>query len=364
MDGAYLDYNATAPVRAGVLARMQAVLAQAGNPSSVHGRGRLARAAVERSRDALAAALGAPSAGVIFTSGASEANALALTGLGPGRVVACAVEHPSVLAHAARIVPVDKTGTVDLAALDAVLADEGAGAVVAVMLANNETGLISPVAEVAALARGHGAWLHCDAAQALGKVAVDLAALGADSLSVSAHKMGGPQGAGALVLADPDAPLRPLIAGGGQERFRRAGTENVAAIAGFAAALEPDLAAEAARIGLLRDRMEEAVLGAVADAVVIGRGHGRLPNTSAIALPGVPAERAVMMLDLDGVMVSAGSACSSGKIGKSHVLDAMGLGETAGETIRISLGWASEERDVERFLGAFARLARSRRKAA
>jgi cysteine desulfurase len=358
---AYLDYNATAPVRPAAAAAVAATLEAVGNASSVHAAGRAARRRIEDARERVAALVGAAPAGVVFTSGGTEANALALTGSGAARLLVSAVEHDSVLRNApeAAPIPVDRNGVVDLAALERLLGDaRGEPCLVSLMLANNETGVIQPVAEAAAIARTHGARLHCDAVQAAGKIAVDMIALGVDMLTLSAHKIGGPQGVGALVLRD-GVTLTPLFRGGGQERGRRAGTENLPGIAGFgaaAAAALADLAAGApARIAAQRDRLE-AALGS--QAVVHGAGAARLPNTSCIGLPGRSAEIQVMALDLAGVAVSSGAACSSGKVRASHVLGAMGLSAAdAGCAIRVSLGWASSEDDVDRFVAAWRGLA-------
>lgn len=363
-DCVYLDYNASAPVRPEAAEAMAAALSQVGNASSVHRFGRAARRRVEAAREAVAALAGAAPAQVVFTSGGTEANNMALRGSGCGRVLISAGEHESVrrAAPEAAHVPLRPDGRVDLDALEAMLAREPGTALVSVMLANNETGVIQPVAEVAALARRYGARVHCDAAQAAGKIDVDVAALGVDLLSLSAHKLGGPQGAGALIIAG-ETPVEGLLHGGGQERGHRAGTENTPAIAGFGAAAEAaagELAA-AARLQRWRERLEREVRAAAPAAVIHGAAAPRLPNTSCIALPGVAAETQVMALDLAGVAVSAGAACSSGKIHPSHVLTAMGVPETAaGEAIRVSLGWASAAADIDRFLAAWRRLARPR----
>jgi cysteine desulfurase len=354
----YLDHNATAPVRPEVIEVVAAALASSGNPSSVHAAGRAARRLVERAREAVAALVAAPPESVVFTSGGSEANDLALA-QADGPCLVSAVEHDSVLAavpEAPRIA-VNGEGRVDLDHLERLLASERP-ALVAVMLANNETGVIQPVAEVASLAHRHGALVHCDAIQAAGKVEVDLAALGVDLLSLSAHKLGGPQGIGALVAA-PTVELRPRLRGGAQEGRRRAGTENVPGIAGFARAAELALADEsfAARVGALRDRLEAEIAALAPGTRVLGRGALRLPTTSCLVMPGVPAETQLIAFDLDGIAVSSGSACSSGKVGPSHVLAAMGVEPGASRcAIRISLGWASREEDVERFVAAWARL--------
>ncbi len=356
----YLDYNATAPVRSQAVDAVLRTLKTCGNPSSVHGPGRTARRVLEGAREAVAVFAGAQSGGVIFTSGGTEANGLALNGR---RVLASAVEHPSVLKWAASQAPVTADGVVDLEALARLLEQDKPDAV-AVMLANNETGVVQPVAEIAALARRQGAWVHCDAVQAAGKLVLDIEALGVDSLSLSGHKLGGPQGSGALVLADPDADLFPLLLGGGQEKRRRAGTENLPGIAGFAAAA--DLASgeredHSRHLAQLRDGLESRLRAQVPELVILGRGAERLPNTSCLALPGVSAQTQVMALDLAGFAVSAGSACSSGKVGPSHVIAAMGRDDLAVSAIRVSLGWASTEEDVDRFADEFIALARRNR---
>jgi cysteine desulfurase len=359
----YLDWNATAPLRPEAAAAMADALALGGNPSSVHRRGRVARRLVEESREAVAALCGASPDGVVFTSGGTEANQLALRGAGRERVLVSAVEHSSVLDAVpdAERVPVDGDGLVDPDALGAFLAADARPALVSVMLANNETGVIQPIAELAAIAHAHGALFHCDAVQGAGKMPLSLAALGADFLTLSAHKIGGPAGTGALVMA-PGVEVTPLLRGGGQERNRRAGTENLAGIAGFAAAARACDPAEYEHVRALRDGLEAAL---PPDAVVVGAAALRLPNTSAIAMPGVLAETQVIALDLDGVMVSAGAACSSGKVGPSHVLAAMGLPpDIANCTIRMSLGWSTTEADIAHFLDAWTALCRRTRRQA
>jgi cysteine desulfurase len=359
----YLDWNATAPLRPEAAAAIAAALALGGNPSSVHRGGRAARQLVEQSREAVAALVGATAGGVVFTSGGTEANHLAPLGSGRERVLVSAVEHSSVLQAVpdAERIPVDGDGRIDPAALAALLDADPRPALVSAMLANNETGVIQPVAEIAAVAHDCGALFHCDAVQAAGKIPLSLAAIGADFLTLSGHKIGGPAGIGALIMA-PDAETAPLLRGGGQERNRRAGTENLAGIAGFAAAAAACDPSEYDRVRALRDRLEAALPG---DAIVVAAGAPRLPNTSAIAMPDVPAETQVIALDLDGVMVSAGAACSSGKVGPSHVLAAMGLApKIAGATIRVSLGWSTTEDDIGHFLDAWTALYRRTRKQA
>lgn len=354
----YLDYNATAPLRPEALDAMTAALSTVGNASSLHGFGRQARRTVEDARERVAALVGARPAQVVFTAGGTEANNQALRACGRTRVLISAGEHASVLQavpQALRI-PLRRDGLVSLAKLASLLAEEPAAALVSLQLANNETGVMQPVAEAAALAREFGALVHCDAVQAAGKIPVDFALLGIDLMTLSAHKLGGPQGIGALVVAD-DVELRPLLRGGGQERGRRAGTENVAAIAGFGAA------AVAARQGLgrlqvWRDAFEAELMAMGPAVTIFGAAAQRLPNTTCVALPGLAAESQLMALDLAGVAVSSGSACSSGKVAPSHVLAAMGA--TAAEAqaaFRISTGWASGQDDYTRFLEAWRPLA-------
>ncbi|MEQ8966392.1 MAG: aminotransferase class V-fold PLP-dependent enzyme [Azospirillaceae bacterium] len=354
----YLDHNATAPLRADARAALIEALDLVGNPSSVHAAGRAARRAVESAREAVAALVGAAPAEVVFTSGATEANATVLAGAGRP-VLAAGTEHDSVRAGLdGAPVPVDAEGRIDLSFLDRRLAEAGAPALVSVMLANNETGVVQPVAEAAAIARRHGALVHCDAVQAAGRLAVDRDALDVDYLTLSAHKIGGPRGVGAVVARD-GVPLAPLVRGGGQERRRRAGTENVAAIAGFGAAARA-AAAEAGRLGALealRDGLVAGIRAADPTAPLWGEGAGRLPNTACIGMPGVPAETQVMGFDLAGIAVSAGSACSSGKVAASHVLDAMGAGAAAGEAVRFSLGPETTADEIERAVAAWAEVA-------
>jgi cysteine desulfurase len=341
---AYLDHNATSPLRPAAFDAMVEALKTGGNPSSVHRPGRAARARIDNARKQVAALVGALPAEVLFTSGGTEANNIAVRG--HPRVLVSAIEHESVLKAVpeARRIPVDGNGVVDLAALEQMLADKPA--LVSVMLANNETGVIQPIAEVVRLARAAGALVHCDAVQAAGKVPVDLHGLGVDFLSLSAHKLGGPTGVGALVVRS-GAPLATDRVGGGQESWRRAGTENVAGIAGFGAA------AEASRNGLdvaaLRDRIEAGLPGRI-----YGAAAPRLPNTTCISMPGVKAETQVMALDLAGVAVSAGSACSSGKVTRSAVLTAMGIEPSEAETaVRISCGWNTVFEEIERLIAAW-----------
>jgi cysteine desulfurase len=350
----YLDYNATAPIRPQARDAVIAALAIGANPSSVHAAGRAARAAIETARAEVAALAGAAPAAVSFVSGGAEANALAIdsaAAAGFADIIVGATEHDTVC-ETARATgmpvaewPVDGEGRADLDWLEDRLAAVGRGrTLVCLMLANNETGVIQPVAEASRLVREAGGWLHVDAVQAAGKIALDVEALGADTLSLSAHKIGGPQGVGALV-AGPRARLTRRLHGGGQERGLRAGTENLAGIVGFGAAAgaaQREIAGDAREAGA-RDRFEAAVVAR--GAAVLGAGALRLPQTSCFAAPGHPAELQVIALDLAGVMVSAGAACSSGKVRESRVVVAMGRADLAPFAVRVSGGWATRDED-------------------
>ena len=351
----YLDHNATAPARPEAVAAVVAAMARCGNPSSVHAAGRAAREVVEGARDRVAALAGVAPDRVVFTAGGTEANNLALAG--HERLLVSAVEHDSVLkaASGARRIPVDGLGRVDPAAVDRLLGQEPGRALVSVMLANNETGVIQPVVEIAGLARRHGAIIHCDAVQGAGRLPLAEIADAVDMLTLSAHKAGGPRGVGALVLSGEHLP-RPLIRGGGQERGLRAGTENVAGIAGFGAVADAVAreAMDTAPLRALRDLLEAGIREIAPEAVIVGEAAARLPNTCCVALPGVAAGLQVMALDLAGVAVSAGAACSSGKVTTSHVLAAMELAtEIADSAIRVSFGQTSDAADIDRFLEAW-----------
>jgi len=377
----YLDHNATSPLRESAKAAMLAAIDDVGNASSVHAAGRTARARVEQARDRVAALVDGPSSSVIFTSGGSEANALALKGAVAGalaaedrltRLLVSAVEHESVRAAAVALsetvpglklgeIPVNADGQIDLPALRLQLMQGKGRVLVSVMAANNETGVVQNIAEIAKLLHaegGEGALLHVDAVQAIGRMPLTFRNLAADYVTVSAHKLGGPQGAGALLVKD-GAPLAPLVNGGGQELGRRSGTENVAAIAGFGAAAESlrDLAAEVSRLASLRDRFEADLSGITPDAVIFGARAERIANTSNFAVPNLAAETALIALDLDGVAVSSGSACSSGKVKPSHVLAAMGVDQTLARCgLRVSFGWTSREEDVDAVISSLRRL--------
>lgn len=351
----YLDHNATASLRPEAKAAMVRSMDCTGNASSVHGEGRAARKLIDDAREQVARAVGVIAPMVVFTSGGSEANNMALKGAAVERVIVSAVEHPSVLEAAnasgrpVETIPVDGNGVVDLAALETML--KGSRALVSVMLANNETGVVQPLAEIVRLAQGH--LVHTDAVQALGKVPVNFGLLGVDMMTLSAHKLGGPVGAGALVVRDGLA-VDPLIHGGGQELRRRAGTENLVALSGFGAVAQAKL-----NVAALRNRLEEALDG----AVIFGRGVERLPNTTCLAMPGMEAETLLIGFDLEGIAVSSGSACSSGKVAKSHVLAAMGVApEISRAAIRVSLGWDTTENHIDHFIAAWRKIV-SRHKA-
>ena len=369
----YLDANAGAPLLAQAREAVVAALDEAANASSVHAEGRRARHILEEARLAVAASVGARPQNVVFTSGATEAAALALTPriqTGPGvarigRLYVGATEHPAVLTggrfpvSAVVKLPVERSGRINMDGLRRALDRHNAADgpfYLALMLVNNETGVIHPVEEARRLVKARGGYVFCDAVQALGRIPVDIGALGVDFLAFSAHKMGGPQGVGALVLADETIRPEPLLTGGGQERRLRSGTENVAAIAGFgvAASLVDHHLQDGGRLASLRDDLERGLLAISPNAKVAGAGVPRIPNTTLFALPGLPAETAVIALDLEGIAVSAGSACSSGKVSASHVLEAMcEPAEVARGGIRVSLPAQAGAADVEAFLAAW-----------
>ena len=367
----YLDWNATTPLRSEARAAMVAAYDLVGNPSSVHAEGREARRLVEEARSTLASAVGALPRNVVFTSAGTEANALALSpGLrGPSggpveRLLVSAVEHASVLAGgrfpADKVghIRVTRAGVVDRDHLKALLKD-GPPTLVSIMAANNETGALQPVAEAARIVHDAGGLLHVDAIQALGKIAFNINAVGADLATFSAHKIGGPKGIGALVVAEGVSGVEPLLRGGGQELNRRAGTENVAGIAGFGAAVRAALQAlpeDAKRMATLRDRLENGIR-AIAGATIFSDNTERLPNTILFTAPGLKAETAVIGFDLEGIAVSSGSACSSGKVQPSHVLSAMGFDPAVAQgAVRLSLGWSTEPDDINRALEAWRKL--------
>ena len=371
-DRVYLDWNATTPLRPEAKQAMAAAWDMAGNPSSVHAEGRQARRLVEDARAAVAAAVGARPQDVVFSSGGTEANALALTpGLRRGageparRLLVSAIEHTSVLSggrfspETIGTIQVTGSGLIDVDHLRRLLAG-GPAALVSVMLANNETGALQPVGEVADVVHEAGGLLHVDAIQALGKIPFDFRSMKADLITLSAHKIGGPKGVGALVLAEEVQGLEPLLRGGGQELGRRAGTENVAGIAAFGAAVQAAMAAlegDVARLQGLRNRLEKG-LRQTPGMIVFSEGTPRLPNTTLFTVPGLKAETAVIGFDLGGIAVSSGSACSSGKVQPSHVLAAMGFDRGLAQgAVRLSLGWSTSKEDIDLALEAWRKLA-------
>ncbi len=375
----YLDYNAGAPLRPAIGEIMSAVLSSGGNASAIHAFGRKARGRIEEAREAVARLVGAPSKHVIFTSGGTEANVTALAPswvrdgkpLAISRLFVSAVEHPSVLSggrfHDDAIVrvPVTSEGVVDvpelLAMVDAEIAEQRVP-LVSVMAANSETGVLQPIEQIGAALSQRDAVFHVDAVQAAGRMAVDIGTWRADAISLSSHKIGGPQGAGALVLGSEELRPLPLLSGGRQENRHRAGTENVAAIVGFGEAAKAALGeladgGDIASIKALRDSLERELRHIWPDTVVFAEGAERLVNTCAFAVPGISAETALIALDIAGFAVSSGSACSSGKVARSHVLLAMGVeDELAGGAVRVSLGWATTPGDVDRFIAAWRKI--------
>lgn len=354
----YLDHNATTPVRPEALHAVQDVLANVGNPSSVHGEGRKAKEVLEKARKSVSQLVGAAAKDVTFTSGGTEANNIVLKGTKADRVLVSAVEHSCVLDAASKsgksieIIPVDANGVVRLDALEALLANGEGSALVSVMAANNETGVIQPMREVADMTHANGGTFHADAVQMGGKQGVNMLLCGADVLTLSAHKLGGPAGVGALV-ALPSVEIDPLTHGGGQELRRRPGTENLSGIAGFGAAVDAVIETPI-ECAALRDAAEAGMRALNQDVIIFGEGVERLSTTTCFAVPGMSAEMLLIAFDLAAVAVSSGSACSSGKVAASHVLAAMGVDEAlAGGAIRVSFGWTSTEEDVTRFLGAF-----------
>lgn len=372
MERAYLDYNASAPLAASARAAMLSALEVEGNPSSVHAEGRTARRIVEKARRQVAGLVNAGEEHVVFTSGATEAASMLLTpdwrmGRGPlrvSRLLVAASDHPCILGGGSfapedvTVLPVLGNGLLDLDALEAALAghDRASGmAMVAIHVANNETGVIQPVAEIGRIAKAAGALTVFDAVQAAGRIRLDISEGWADFLILSSHKIGGPKGAGAIVAASGLLMPRPLVSGGGQEKGHRAGTENVAAIAGFGAAAmdAAENLSSMKEVGRRRDAIEAAVLENAPGATIFGKESPRLQNTVFFELPGMKAETAQIAFDLAGIALSAGSACSSGKVGPSHVLKAMGFGENAG-ALRVSIGISTTDREVEAFRQALA----------
>jgi cysteine desulfurase len=369
----YFDWNATAPLRPQARAAVLAALDVVGNPSSVHAEGRAARRLIEEARESVAALMGAEPRNVVFTSGGTEANMLALTPSGASgapvrdQLLVSAIEHPSVLAggrfstDAVEMLPVGAQGELELDALERRLAVVGGRALVSLMFANNETGVVQPVSQAARLVHAARSLLHVDAVQGCGRIPFDINGLEADLVTISGHKIGAPKGVGALIRRDAGVPFPPsLITGGGQERGARAGTENVAAIAGFgaaAASARATLAADRAHMTALRDRLEAGLRSSTPEVIIFGTQAERLPNTTLFAVPGMKAETAVIAFDLEGVAVSAGAACSSGKVQPSHVLAAMGVTPAlARAAVRVSLGPTTTKSDVDQFNQAWIRV--------
>ncbi|MBL1146665.1 MAG: cysteine desulfurase [Pseudomonadota bacterium] len=360
----YLDHNASTPMRPKALALMTELLQVTANPSAIHKNGRILRAHIEKAREQVAAAVGGTAEYVIFTSGATEANITVLNGCKDVRhVIVSDIEHPSVKKACDNILtfPASRDGLIRLDKLEELLktcTEKGGGIMVSVMLVNNESGVIQPVTEVAALARQYGAFFHTDAAQALGRIPVDLTALDADALTLSAHKVGGPQGVGAIVLRD-GFTLDPLFRGGKQEKSRRAGTENSAGIAAFGAAAEEAAAnvAEYQKLAVLRDHLEAEILRMSPEVVIFGKSAPRAPNTSFFSTPGLESQPLMIAFDLEGIAVTAGTACSSGSTRKSTVLEAMqATPEEQASSLRVSMGWASKPEDVAGFLAAWQKI--------
>jgi cysteine desulfurase len=357
----YLDYNATAPMRQEAFAATCELLQKPLNASSVHSNGRAAKAILEKSRTKIADIIGCFPAELVLTGCGTEANNMVLNGVGDTAIAVCATEHSSVLkvASGAHLIPVNEHGIINMQALEEWLREVDSPALVAVMLANNETGVVQNVRDVAQLVHQYGGLVHCDAVQAFGKIAVDCTMLQVDFLSLSAHKIGGGLGAGALFIADKRI-LAPLIIGGGQEQGRRAGTENIAAISAFATAAE-----EAMDMGWTKrlrgwlDEMEQQCQAMFAsEKIILGAGASRLPNTSCLRMPNVGSQTQLIHFDMAGIEVSAGSACSSGRVTRSHVVQAM-LGAGAGDdVIRISGGWNTTEEEIKSFTASWQKLAR------
>jgi cysteine desulfurase len=362
----YLDHNATSPLRPEARAAMLAAFECAGNPSSVHSEGRAARSLVEDAREKVAAIFEVQPSKVYFTSGGTEAANWLLQPQGEETLAVSAVEHPCVSSGhrfapaGVNAVPVLEDGTIKLDSFEAALTP---GRIAAVQAANNETGVMQPMPEAAHIAHTKGALLICDAVQAVGKLPLGYLK-GVDALFFSAHKFGGPKGAGAAIFRNPNFRPEPLIRGGGQERRQRSGTENVPAIAGLAAALEAAVAEQrefAARTAGWQRKVESGIRYIAPEAVIFGEGAKRLPNTTSFAIPGKAAETMLIAFDLEGVAVSSGSACASGKVDRSHVLAAMGVSEDLSRAaIRVSTGWTTTDADIERFLTVFSRIFISR----
>jgi cysteine desulfurase len=353
----YLDFNATAPTRPEVIDAMAEAMRAGGNASSVHATGRAARSLVEKARRRVATLVNAGAENVIFVGSGTEANNQVLRCAGRSRLIISAIEHESVLRARddAVLAPVHANGIVDLEALDALLARTDDTTIVSIMAANNETGILQPIAEIARLAHSHGALMHTDAIQAGGKIPLDMPSLGVDFLTLSAHKIGGPQGVGAVICRDR-SHLTRFVHGGGQENGLRAGTENVAGIAGFGVAAASAQAGleQFAGLGVLRDTLERRIADLEPGLTVFGQDQDRLPNTSKFATPGLSSETQVMGLDLAGIAISAGSACAAGRVEAPYVLTAMGVADDLAVcAVRVSLGWTTTSDHIDRFIDAW-----------
>jgi cysteine desulfurase len=359
-DHLYLDYNATAKIRPEVIDALSQAMATVGNASSVHNAGREARRSVEIARRSVAKLLGATVDQLVFTSGGTEADNQIMQMCNPKRTFVSAIEHPAILdaCPGANRIPVTGDGIMDLDALETLLANADAPQLVALMLANNETGVLQPVKEAAKIAHRYNALLHCDAVQAVGKIPVDFAALGADTMAMTGHKFGGPQGIGALIVKNPDT-VNCLIRGGGQERGLRGGTESVAHIValGVAADIAAELIEQYGDLAQVRDGMEARILQTAPGIRIFGRDAPRLPNTSKIMMPGVSSETQVMSFDLAGIEVSAGSACSAGRVEPPYVLTAMDVPDKEALcALRVSLGWDTTKEGIDRFVAEWIRI--------
>ena len=359
----YVDYNATAPLRPGAKFAVLDVLEEPGNPSSVHSKGRKAKSIVEKARTQVSQLINCEPDNIIFTSGGTEADILALRGSGCQHILISSIEHDAVLSAVPKSIkiPVLANGILDIESLRSLVHEASKPFLVSIMWANNETGAIQPIADAKSLVSEAGGFMHVDAVQALGKIPLDFLKSCLDMMSISAHKIGGPPGVGALIIRE-GFDLRPIFLGGGQEKGRRSGTENVSGIAGFGAAAQVCLNSpnEIRKVTRLRNLFEASILANAPDAQIICKDVERLGNTSAVFMPGISAETQVMAFDLEGVAVSAGAACSSGKVKESHVLRAMKLNdETINNTIRVSFGWENTEADVDRLVKVWLNLYKS-----
>lgn len=356
----YLDYNATTPLRAEVKVELLDALGEPNNPSSIHSLGRSARRRLEKSRNQIATLINSPTENIIFTSGGTEANNLALKGGQYTDIIVSSIEHEAVLSAIsdAKKISVDKDGIIILPELENVLAEINGDCLVSIMWANNETGVIQPIKEIVEIASKYGARVHSDAVQALGKIPINFRESGLSMMSISAHKIGGPTGIGALVIAD-GVELKPALVGGGQEKGRRSGTENILGAIGFGKAAEvvAQNPAENKRIQSLRDLFETKLSQCFPKVNILSQNVPRLGNTSAVVMPGVLAETQVMGFDLEGICLSAGAACSSGKVKRSHVVEAMKIGdEPTTNTIRVSFGWDSTELEIDFLVGSWLKI--------